>query len=89
MLDGTEVWAFGSNPNNTDTDNDLCADGTEVGSVNADRAQNVIDLMVISTHSGVAPGPPYITGLDLDRNGQINVIDLLLSNKGAGSCPPS
>jgi hypothetical protein len=89
VLDGAEISGYGSNPLDSDTDNDACADGTEAGSINGDRNQNVIDLMLIATHPGPQGGPNYVTGFDVNRNGEINVIDILLSNKGTGMCPPS
>jgi hypothetical protein len=58
----------------------------EVASVNFDDDVNVLDFMLIATHASIAGQPLYVTGLDVTRDGAINVIDLLVSSKGSGIC---
>jgi glucose/arabinose dehydrogenase len=85
LVDGTEFLRLGQNAASADTDGDGCNDGLEVASVNGDRAANVLDLQLIAARTG-APDA-YLAHYDLNRDGAINVVDLLISAQHAGSCP--
>ncbi|HEY8172313.1 MAG TPA: PQQ-dependent sugar dehydrogenase [Dehalococcoidia bacterium] len=86
IVDGLEFLRLGTNPTSIDTDGDACRDSIEFSSLNNDHATNVIDLQVIATRAAANPNPLYFWDIDLNRDGSINVVDLLLAAQLVGIC---
>jgi hypothetical protein len=80
--DGIEFLRLGTDPNDTNTDNDQCGDGKEITSINEDSAVNVIDVGQIAARVNGT----YHFNYDVNRDGQINVVDLLLASQQVGLC---
>jgi hypothetical protein len=79
-----EVCNYASNPNNANTDGDLCSDGKEVASVNPDTIVNSGDQGLLASEYG--PVPPHLLNMDLNRDGTINSGDQGLQASQLGSC---
>jgi hypothetical protein len=86
VIDGVEYLHYGSNPLSKDTDGDGCSDGKEIASLNADRAVNTTDLLIVARSSGTSGSPAYIANMDLNKDGAVNALDLLISVKQFGAC---
>jgi hypothetical protein len=87
VRDGIEFRFYGSDPLSANTDGDVCNDGKEVASVNADTSANVIDQQQIAQHAGTAANPNYIRNFDVNKSGAIDVIDLQFGGQ-QGASPP-
>jgi hypothetical protein len=87
VLDGVEYRGYGTDPTLTDTDGDGCADGKEIASVDGLSAVNSIDLQqVAKAYSASWDAPNYILDFDMNKNGQINSIDLQFVARMFGPC---
>ncbi|HET6615132.1 MAG TPA: dockerin type I domain-containing protein, partial [Dehalococcoidia bacterium] len=82
--DGAEVRYWMSNPLSGDSDGDGCSDGREMGSVNADRRVNSIDLSQMAQLFGQLP--PEFRPFDMNGDGAINSLDLAFSARVFGPC---
>lgn len=84
--DGAEVKGYGSSPLTQDSDGDGCSDGKEISSVNADRAVNSIDQLLVAQRFGRTDSPVQ----DIDKNGIINILDLsiMAAFVSTGPCTP-
>jgi hypothetical protein len=86
VLTAREICYFNTNPAVLNTDGDVCHDGKEVASINADVTVNVIDLQQVAGAFGPSTDPDYITDYDMTRDGAINVIDLSFVSGRFGAC---
>ena len=86
LNDGVEYLYYGSDPLNPNTDGDICSDGREAASVNGDTVVNVIDLLIVAKATGPNTGPNYVLDFDENRDGRINVVDLLGVARLQGAC---
>lgn len=86
VLDGIEVRRFASNPMRIDTDDDGCPDGIEVGSVNADRTANALDMSQLAQAYGPGIAPSYVSYFDWNSDNTINAIDLMFASRFFGVC---
>jgi hypothetical protein len=86
LQDGVEYKAYNTNPLAMNTDGDACSDGKEVASVNADLTVDTTDQQLVASASGAAPGPPYILDFDLNKDGYVNSMDLLIQSRVLGAC---
>jgi len=54
LLDSVEYKGYMSNSLLLDTDGDVCSDGREAASVNADVKVNSLDMVAVASHFGLA-----------------------------------
>jgi hypothetical protein len=87
VSDRIEFCYYNTDPHSTNTDGDGCSDGREIGSVNANKAVDIIDLYTIASAGGASTSPKYVVDFDLTKNGSIDVVDLALAASVYGSCP--
>jgi polyhydroxybutyrate depolymerase len=92
LSDAIEFCYYASDPHDANTDGDLCGDGREVMSVNADRAVTAADLgLVAGAFGAYAAGPPpypaYLVDYDVNKDGSITASDLGLVASRFGACP--
>jgi hypothetical protein len=87
VLDGNEFRFFNSNPANNNTDGDLCRDGKENASVNADNQVNSADLGQLAQHFSNKGDPDYLPSMDVTKDGRINSTDLGQVAQNFGTCP--
>ena len=87
LLDGVEYKGYSSNPLVLDTDLDGCSDGREAASVNADVKVNSLDMVAVASHFGPRTSGKYIKDFDVNRDGNINSIDMLIQAKLFTSLP--
>jgi len=85
--DSRELCHFGTSNASANTDGDALPDGCEVASVNADQLVNVIDLQQVALSVPPSGGAGYVIGIDVTRDGYINVIDLQFVAGQSGLCP--
>jgi hypothetical protein len=97
IVDGVEIWSYGTAPSNPDTDGDLCRDGHEAADVNGNRAINSQDLGLVAQDfgnyrgaNGTVTAQAWKMNADFDRNANINAADLGLVASQFGACntPP-
>ena len=81
-----ETCYYNTSVSGSNSDGDLCADGKEIASINADTQVNVIDLQQIAQSAGPSSDPDYIVDFDITKNGSIDVIDLQQAAAQAGAC---
>jgi glucose/arabinose dehydrogenase len=86
ISDGIEFLRLGTNPLSSNTDGDACSDGKELASMNADQIVNVADLGITTSRYSLAGEPLYHWNFDLNRDGAINSIDLLMVAVFFGPC---
>jgi hypothetical protein len=92
LIDGIEVWGWGTDPSNEDTDHDACADGKEAADVNGNRVVNAQDLGILASTTtygtvggsyrnagGIIPAQYHKLNGDQNRNFIINAQDLGLA----------
>jgi hypothetical protein len=87
IIDGIEFRFYNSSPSNANTDGDLCRDGKEIASINADTTVSSIDLGQIAQHFSDKGQPPYISTMDVNKDAKISSIDLSQVAQQFGSCP--
>jgi hypothetical protein len=85
VINSIEFCNYNTDPSAVNTDGDSCGDGREIGSINADKSVNIIDLFQIASAGG-SPAK-YILNFDLTKNGTIDVMDLQLAALVYGDCP--
>lgn len=81
-----EVCFYNSNPNNANTDGDVCGDGREVASLNGDFVVNIADRGLLSTEFTRPPPPAKIVNMDLNKDGVLNVGDVGWLSARFGAC---
>lgn len=87
LADAFEVLRYRTSPTSANTDGDDCRDGAEAGSVDGSRQPSVIDLQQISARFGpYPPGDRQRRAFDVERSGNVNVIDLLISAQVSNAC---
>lgn len=86
LIDSAEFFYYGSDPLNAHTDGEKCTDGKEAASVNDDLAVNSIDQLIVSQSFAIAGSKNYVRDLDVDKDGRINSVDLLIQAKAYGPC---
>jgi hypothetical protein len=86
VLTAREICYYNTDPLVANTDGDICHDGKEIASVNADTTVNVIDLQQVAGSFGLANDPDYIVNFDSTKDGAINVIDLSFVAGQSGAC---
>lgn len=86
VRDRTEFCYYNTSTTDVNTDGDNCRDGHEIASINGDREVNVIDLHQIASAVSVYLSPLYIVDFDINKNGEINVMDLQLTVLQYGYC---
>jgi hypothetical protein len=84
VTDGVEVRFWMTNPLANDSDGDGCQDRFEIGSVNADRSVNALDLNQIALLFG--PVSPAFKSFDMNGDGTVNVMDLSFAALAFGRC---
>jgi hypothetical protein len=88
LTDRVEICHYNSDPNNNNTDGDVCRDGKEAASLNNDNAVNSGDQLILSSHLGAtAGGPTYVVDFDITKDGGINSGDQLTMAGRLGNCP--
>jgi hypothetical protein len=87
LLDSVEYKGYMSNPLVLDTDGDVCTDGREAASVNADVKVNSLDMVAVASHFGPRTSGKYIKDFDVNKDGNINSIDMLIQAKLFTSLP--
>jgi hypothetical protein len=85
LSDGIEVWSYGTNPSNIDTDGDACTDGMEAADLNGNRVVNAQDHLFFFTHylggssyraaDGTITALAYKKNADQNRNFIVNAQD--------------
>lgn len=86
VLDGIEFRGYGTNVQSANTDGDACADGKEIASLDGIAAVNSIDLQQAALSFSPNQNAPYILDFDVNKNGQINSIDLQFIARQFGPC---
>jgi hypothetical protein len=102
LIDGIEVWGWGTDPSNIDTDHDACTDAKEAADVNGNRTVNAADLGVLASPTtygtsgsyrgtgGITVGQYHKLNGDQNRNFVLNAQDLGLMAAqiliGGGAC---
>jgi hypothetical protein len=74
--DGVEFKGWGTSPILKDTNGNGCDDNIEIADVNGDRWVNVGDPLIVA--KAVAHLIPYNADFDLNKDGVMNVADLML-----------
>ena len=87
LLDSVDYKGYQSNPLDIDTDGDACPDGREAASVNADVKVNSLDMVAVASHFGPRTSGKYIKDFDVNKDGNINSIDMLIQAKLFTSLP--
>jgi len=82
-----EACFYNTNPAGTNTDADLCGDGREVASLNADLTVNSGDQGMLASEMMRAVPPPKLVNFDLNKDGVLNSGDLGLLASRLGPCP--
>lgn len=86
ILDGIEFRYYNTSVLLTNTDGDVCSDGREIASINGDTRVNVVDQQQIAASTGSSTSPQYLVNMDLNKNGQVNVVDLQIGAAQIGPC---
>lgn len=81
-----EVCFYNTDPALANTDGDICGDGKEVASVNADTTVSALDLSAVAQRFGPGTAPGYLAGFDSNKDGQISAIDLAQVAQRFGPC---
>ncbi|MBI5285583.1 MAG: S8 family serine peptidase [Chloroflexi bacterium] len=87
LLDSVDYKGYQSDPLEPDTDGDACPDGREAASVNADVKVNSLDMVAVASHFGPRTSGKYIKDFDVNKDGNINSIDMLIQAKLFTSLP--
>ncbi len=87
LLDSVDFKGYMSSPLALDTDGDVCPDGREAASVNADVKVNSLDMVAVASHFGPRTSGKYIKDFDVNKDGNINSIDMLIQAKLFTSLP--
>ena len=87
--DGTEVRGWGTSPALKDSDNDGCDDDKEIVDINGDRIANVLDRTHIAFGAFAVQNGDAIAGLDLNRDGRVNALDIFLVCINTSPAEPS
>ena len=91
LTDAAETCGWGTNPNLVDTDGDLLSDCREAADVDGNGVVNLTgDTMAVARAAFVASPPTKSGVMDTDKNGAVNVDDVLFVVKVAlqsGFCP--
>jgi hypothetical protein len=90
LLQYRERCYYGTSDAAANSDADICTDGREAATVNADNAVNATDLGQVAAAFGTYPfgAAPYLYDFDYTKDGTINAIDLGLVAVQFGTCPP-
>jgi hypothetical protein len=84
IADIFEIKGYNLNPASKDTDGDGCADWIEIVDVNGDRTSNILDVFWVAKRAfGTYPASTSDAVLDIDKNGTINIGDILLAGKNS------
>lgn len=86
LTDGVEYLRLGTSPLAIDTDGDGCRDGKEATSHNQDTFVNVADLGMTASRYSTSADPLYFWSIDVNRDGSINSLDLLIVALQYGAC---
>jgi hypothetical protein len=83
LQDRTEVCFYASNASASNTDGDICSDGREIASLNADAVVNAGDQLILA--QTLMPSP-YLANADMNKDGVTNAGDQLFIALRYGSC---
>ena len=83
ISDGVEHRGYGTSPTSADTDGDGCADGTEIAALDGDTIVGAADLAIVAMRFNRTDRP----NIDVNKNGIINAIDLLLVARNFNPSP--
>jgi hypothetical protein len=86
VLDGVEFRGYNTDPLNSNSDGDACSDGKEIASLDGIASVNSIDLQQAAQSFSATQAAPYILDFDVNKNGQINAIDLQFIARQFGPC---
>lgn len=86
VLDGIEFRGYHTDLLEDDSDGDGCADGKEIASLDALESVNAIDLQQAALSFGPGRSPAYIRDFDVNKDGQINSLDLQFIARQFGPC---
>ncbi len=76
-----EARGWGTDPYAADSDGDACEDWIEIASVNTDKQANILDVLWVAKMAfGITP--PHLA-LDLDENGVVNILDVLMEARNS------
>lgn len=84
----TEICFYASNPVLANTDGDVCGDGMEAASINADTRVNSIDLSQVAQSFGMYPLPAAAVTrtFDINKDFKVSSIDLAQVAQKFGPC---
>ena len=86
IRDDVEVKGWGTNPSSVDSDGDACPDDKEIVSINADKQANLFDVLWV-TRMAFGLVPPHL-GLDLNKDGVVNILDVKMVWKNSALVRP-
>ncbi|MCJ7491914.1 MAG: hypothetical protein MUP15_07175 [Dehalococcoidia bacterium] len=87
IIDQVEAFGYGTGVANKDSDGDGCEDWIEIVDVDGNRTANVGDLFFIANRAfNLIPPPDPVSDsiLDIDKNGLVTVVDVMLAVKNSG-----
>lgn len=78
LRDNIEFKNYNSDPNQLNSDGDICNDPKEVAGLNGDNSVNSGDQLLVTLEFNRVPPPPDVSNIDLNKDGAINAGDQLM-----------
>jgi hypothetical protein len=86
IIDQVEAFGYGTGVANKDSDGDGCADWIEIVDVNGDRQASFVSdgrFIADRAFNRILPDPVSDSILDIDKNGLVTVVDVMLALKNS------